>query len=94
MSILAGQNPAEALKSEIHDPDHIFTPPPPHLDQASLFYSKISFLARKRFPAGSFYSGGAIFIEIFALSLTVLELYAKNWKSNRFDFRKTRELKF
>ena len=74
MVILAGRNPAEAQKSEIHDPDRIFTP---HLDQASLFYSKISFLARKRFPAGRFYSGGAVFIEIFALSLTVLELYAK-----------------
>ena len=78
MVILAGRNPAEAQKSEIHDPDRIFIPFPPHLDQASLFYSKISFLARKRFPAGRFYSGGAVFIEIFALSLTVLELYAKN----------------
>ena len=28
MVILAGRNPAEAQKSEIHDPDRIFIPPP------------------------------------------------------------------
>ena len=36
MVILAGRNPAEAQKSEIHDPDRIFTP---HISIKSAYFT-------------------------------------------------------
>ena len=42
MVILAGRNPAEAQKSEIHDPDRIFIPPPITIKQA-YFTLKLGF---------------------------------------------------
>ena len=92
MSFLAGQNPAEALKSEIHDPDRIFTP---HISIKPAYFTLKLVFSRGNGSQRVAFTPEEPFLSRFLLYLLPFSSYMqKNWKSNRFDFMKTRELKY